>query len=139
VHSRMAMLRRIVVHNRTTITTFYSSSQREAKRGQSTNRKGEMLRFALKLIRNLDVTIVKYILSLIGHTVSLFGQTTFRAFGRVSKTTPRRDVGSIYVSVMCFGVIFFLRIFCLLPFPSRTPHLKAVLRVICAESDNKIA
>jgi hypothetical protein len=34
-----------------------STSQREAKRGQSTNWKGEMSRGALKLKRNLNVTI----------------------------------------------------------------------------------
>jgi hypothetical protein len=46
-----------------------TTTWREAKRGQSTNRKGEMSRGASREAknskRNLNVTIVKYILSLL--------------------------------------------------------------------------
>jgi len=63
-----------------------STSRREAKRGQSTNRKGEMSRAshykAKNSKRNLDVTFVKYILS-------LFGQTRFYLDKHVSIWTDK--------------------------------------------------
>ena len=56
-----------------------SASRREAKRGQSTNRKGKMSRAshqkAKNSKRNLNVTTFQYFLSLFGQTLSLFGQT----------------------------------------------------------------
>ena len=45
-------------------------------------------RFSLKSKRNINVTIVKYILSLFGQTLSLLGQTICVGLDGVSKTLP---------------------------------------------------
>ena len=88
---------------RKTGSVFNSTSRREAKRGQSTNRKGEMSPASqISKKKNLNVTTVKYILSLFVQTLSLLGQpkclgngdqTAFKSFPFlvVLKTTPGKS------------------------------------------------
>jgi hypothetical protein len=78
-----------------------STSRREAKRGKSTNQGRDESLFALKIKRNLDVTIVKYILSLFGQTLSLFGQTIYPGL-RTLCPTPRLSPAQSFRQENCW-------------------------------------